>query len=396
MEMLNMRIDRTSFTRSLAILLTTMAVFPAMAQEAATRPATHWIVADNTLIYAMLVLAVVQVIFIVAMAGIMRTMSGPGAWAKWLAGKGGKAAVLVPVLMLVSHHADAQAHVADQGTISNYGLFWMLAVINAFLFIIMLVQMNILRGLTKAITGTDVTKEVVRETNGPSWVDELLKRLTKQVEVEKEKDIIMHHEYDGIRELDNVLPPWWLWLFYFTIGWGVVYLFNIYVINVQPDQTTEYEQEMEQAKADVAAYMATLKTSVDETNVAVTDDAGVLANGKAIFTQYCTPCHGADACGSETSVGPNLTDAYWLHGGDVKDIFKTVKYGVPEKGMISWKSQIKPVEIAAVVNYVISLKGTGGPTQKAPQGELWTGSGALETPADTAVLVPDTASMAAR
>ncbi|MBK7754643.1 MAG: c-type cytochrome, partial [Flavobacteriales bacterium] len=94
---------------------------------------------------------------------------------------------------------------------------------------------------------------------------------------------------------------------------------------------------MVQAKADVAAYMATLTNTVDENTVELSTDAGVLASGRAAFTLYCTPCHGADAAGSETSVGPNLTDAHWIHGGGVKNVFATIKYGVPEKGMISWK-----------------------------------------------------------
>jgi len=351
---------------------------------------------DTNLIYALLALAVIQVIFILAMAGIMRTMAGPGAWAKLLSNKAGKATLLLPFLLLLSPEASAQAYVDNSGTITNYHLFWLLAAVNLFLFVIVLAQISVLRGLTKVITGTDTIEVAPEPPKGPSWLEKIMKSLTRQVPVEKEQDILLNHDYDGIHELDNVLPPWWLWLFYFTIAWSVVYLINVHVINVVPDQNIEYAQEMEQAKADVAIYMSTQKTSVNETNVIIMDDPSVLASGKAIFTQYCTPCHGADAAGAETSVGPNLTDAYWLHGGDVKDIFKTVKYGVPEKGMISWKAQIKPVEIAAVVNYIISLKGTGGPTQKAPQGDLWIEGGNEVAPADSMTTVADTARMAAR
>ena len=389
-----MRTDRTTLPTSSRILLAVLAVLPfaASAQTAATH-AKPLVQVDTELIYAMIVLAVIQVIFILAMAGIMRTMAGPGAWVKWLSGKGGKAAVLLPFLLLLAPDASAQAYVDKSGQFDHNQLFWLLALINMFLFIVVWVQIILLRGLTRTITGTEHVEEVVVPSTGPTWLEKVMKSLTRQVPLEKEKDILLHHEYDGIHELDNALPPWWLWLFYFTIAWGVVYLINVHVINVVPDQDTEYANEMEQAKVEVAAYMATLKTSVDENNVTVVDDPAVIANGKAIFTQYCTPCHGADAAGAETSVGPNLTDAYWLHGGGVKDIFKTVKYGVPEKGMISWKAQIKPVEIAAVVNYILSLKGTGGPTQKAPQGELWKeGAGA---PTDSLTTVADTARMAA-
>jgi cytochrome c oxidase cbb3-type subunit 3 len=393
-----MRTDRTTF-RPLALAALAMLSLPLMAQDASSAANTvePWVRVDNMLIYALLLMAVVQVIFILSMASIMKTMSGPGAWAKWLGGKGGGAAVLLPFLLLLSQDASAQAYVGEGGSISNYHLFWLLTGINIFLFVIMLAQINVLRGLTRAITGADRSIEVVEEPKGPSWVDQLMKKLTRQVEMEEEKDILMDHEYDGIRELDNVLPPWWLWLFYFTIGWGVIYLINVHVVEVVPYQAEEYELEMEQAKADVAAFMATQKAAVDETNITVSTDASALAGGQAIFNQYCTPCHGADGAGSENSVGPNLTDAYWLHGGDVKDIFKTVKYGVPEKGMISWKTQLKPVEIANVTHYIMSLTGTGGASQKAPQGDLWTGGGAApEAPVDTTTAVPDTAAMAAR
>lgn len=203
----------------------------------------------------------------------------------------------------------------------------------------------------------------------------------------------MHHEYDGIHELDNVLPPWWLWLFYGTILWGAVYLVNVHVISIWPDQNKEYANEMEQAAADIAAYNATLAASVDENSVVPSTDPAMIAGGASIFTQYCTPCHGPDAAGFETSVGPNLTDAYWIHGGGAKNIFKTIKYGVPEKGMISWKAQLKPAEIHALVSYIMSASGSGGAGQKAPQGELWSEPSAVT---DSTAVPQDSLQVAAR
>ena len=283
---------------------------------------------------------------------------------------------------------------------SLYAAFWWLFAINLFLFIILLAQMNILRALTRAVVGAvEETRQDVAK--GPSWADKLLKRLTRQVSIEEEKNIDLHHDYDGIRELDNVLPPWWLWLFYGTITWGVIYLINMHVINVWQHQDVEYANEMVQARADVDAYMATLTNTVDENTVAFSDDAAVLAGGRELFTTYCTACHGADASGSETSVGPNLTDAYWLHGGGVKNIFKTIKYGVPEKGMIAWKAQLQPAELRSLACYIMSLEGKGSATQKAPQGELWkeeaAASDSTATPADSLVpLTGDTVRVAMR
>ncbi len=383
-----MRSLRIPILRTAFLFMLACAALPLVAQDAAqaTADSGPLIPVDRTVLYALVSLAVVQVIFILAMAGIMRTMSGPGALAKWLVNRGGKAAVLLPVLMLLSNAANAQEFKPGTGEVNDQWVFWLLVLVNVFLFVLMLAQITVLKGMTRALVGAPERAELAA-VKEPTWTDDILKSLTRQVEIEKEEDILMHHEYDGIRELDNVLPPWWLWLFYGTIIWSVVYLVNVHVINIWPDQKTEYTNEMAQAKIDVDAYRATLTNTVDENTVTVSVDAGVLASGKSIFTQYCTPCHGADAAGSETSVGPNLTDAHWIHGGGVKNVFKTIKYGVPEKGMISWKAQLKPAEMAAVSNYILSLQGTGGATQKAPQGDVWKEEG---LPADSTGTEVDT------
>jgi len=241
--------------------------------------------------------------------------------------------------------------------------------------------------LTHVALGTQEKGVEPAQQYGPTWAERVMQRLTRQVKLEEEKDILMHHEYDGIRELDNVLPPWWLWLFYGTIAWSFVYLVGVHVMDFIPDQKTEYVNELAQAKADVAAFNALQGELVNENTVTVTAEASVVNSGGAIFTQYCTPCHGADASGSETSVGPNLTDAYWVHGGGVKNVFRTIANGVPEKGMISWKTQLKPAEIRALSCYILSLDGKGSATQKPPQGELWKAEAA---PADTTAAGADT------
>jgi len=371
----------------------------AMAQDSAPAAQEHLFNVDTTLLYAMVALAVVQVVFIISIAGIMRTMGGSGGWVKRLVERSGRATGVV-ALLLVAGSANAQAYQPQTETMSLWSAFWWLFAINVFLFIILLVQMNILRSLTRAVVGV-AEEGVPKAAPGPTWADKLLKRLTRQVSIEEEKNIDLHHDYDGIRELDNVLPPWWLWLFYGTIAWGVIYLVNMHVINVWQHQDSEYTNEMAQAKVDVEAYMATLTNTVDENSVTFTDDAAVLAGGRELFNTYCTACHGADASGSETSVGPNLTDAYWLHGGGVKNVFKTIKYGVPEKGMIAWKAQLQPAELRALACYIISLDGKGSATQKAPQGELWKDEVApadsTAAPTDSAnVLTPEPAQVAMR
>ncbi|MBP6311264.1 MAG: c-type cytochrome [Flavobacteriales bacterium] len=390
-----MIIDRNSIQRGTIVAFLATITLPLLAQDTVqavqVEPLLH---VSRNLLYALVALAVVQVVFIASLASIMRTMGGPGGWIQKLMSNRNKAAMLLPFLLLTANSANAQAFKGTGYAISSYHAFWMLAVINLFLFIVLLVQLNLVRRLTRIISGSEAKEAALEASRAlePSWWDKLMKSLTKQVEIEQEKDIMLDHDYDGIRELDNVLPPWWLWLFYGCIAWGVFYLVAVHVIEIIPEQTEEYKEAMAQAEVDIAAYKATQTNTVDENTVVLSTDASIIGAGKANFTTFCMPCHGADGAGSETSVGPNLTDAYWIHGGGVKNIFKTIKYGVPEKGMISWKSQLQPAEISALSSYIISLQGTGPATQKAPQGELWQDADAA--PTDSTAITADTTSVA--
>ena len=390
-----MIIERNSILRGTVIAFMATTTLPLLAQDAVqavqVEPVLH---VSRDLLYALVALALTQVIFIASLASIMRTMGGPGGWITKLLSDRNKAAMLLPFLLLTASTVNAQAFKGTDADISSYHTFWILTIINAFLFIILLVQLNLVRRLTRMVSGSE-EKEAALETARalePSWWDKLMKSLTKQVEIEKEKDILLEHDYDGIRELDNVLPPWWVWLFYGCIAWGVFYLAAVHVLDILPEQNTEYKEAMAQAEIDIAAYKSTQTATVDETNVEMSTEANFLAAGKANFTTFCTPCHGADAAGSENSVGPNLTDAHWIHGGGIKNVFKTIKYGVPEKGMISWKSQLQPKEISELSSYIMSLQGTGPATQKAPQGELWQEDGAV--PTDSTAITADTTSVA--
>ncbi|HQU52955.1 MAG TPA: c-type cytochrome, partial [Saprospiraceae bacterium] len=138
----------------------------------------------------------------------------------------------------------------------------------------------------------------------------------------------------------------------------------------------EYEMAMKEAKQQVAEYVAAQGNLVDETNVTARTDDAALAQGKDIWIANCVACHGANG---EGGVGPNMTDKYWIHGGDIKNIFNTIKYGVPEKGMISWQTQLSPSAMADVASYILTLQGTNPPNAKAPQGDLYNPEGAGET-----------------
>lgn len=201
----------------------------------------------------------------------------------------------------------------------------------------------------------------------PLWRT-LYKRWTNVVPVEKEQDIMFDHSFDGIRELDNSLPPWWVGMFYITIAFAVVYFTYYEVLGYGQSQAEEYVAKMEAADEQVQAYLASLGNLVDENNVEALTEDSQLAIGKSIYDANCLACHGAFG---EGGVGPNMTDKYWVHGGGIKDLFKTIKYGVPEKGMISWKSQLKPSEMNQVASYILTLQGTNPPNQKEPEGELY-------------------------
>ncbi len=216
-----------------------------------------------------------------------------------------------------------------------------------------------------------------------TWVNNLMKRLTRTKSIEREEEIIMDHNYDGIRELDNVLPPWWVYLFYATIVFGVVYLVRFHVIG-EYTQAEEYEQEVAAAKIEIEEYKKTAKDLVDASTVELLTDAADLSAGEKIFNTSCVVCHMADGGGG---IGPNLTDEYWILGGGIKNVFNTISEGGRDgKGMVAWKQSFKPAEIAQVSSYVISLGGTTPANPKAPEGEIWVDPNAPEP----AQATPDT------
>ena len=215
--------------------------------------------------------------------------------------------------------------------------------------------------------GAEVLEKSGLLNKEPFW-RQLYKRWTKVVPVENEEDILFDHEYDGIRELDNSLPPWWVAMFYITIAFAVVYLGYYHVSGYGSSSRETYQQEMVEAEEAVKAYLAKQADQVDETNVEALEDELALSTGKVLYETNCVACHGVNG---EGGVGPNFADKYWIHGGDIKDLFKTIKYGVPEKGMISWKSQLKPGDMQKVASYILTFQGTNPPNAKEPEGELY-------------------------
>ncbi|MCS6972863.1 MAG: c-type cytochrome [Cyclobacteriaceae bacterium] len=187
--------------------------------------------------------------------------------------------------------------------------------------------------------------------------------------LEKESELLLDHNYDGIRELDNHLPPWWKWLLYGSVVWGAAYLIVYHVTDTFPLMDDEYKMEVAKAAEQKAKLAAAQPAEViDENALVYQPDEAILASGKKIYAINCASCHMPEGQGS---IGPNLTDDYWIHGGSIKDIYLTIKNGVPEKGMISWAPVLSPAQMRDVAFYIKSIRGTNPPNPKAPQGELY-------------------------
>jgi cytochrome c oxidase cbb3-type subunit III len=270
------------------------------------------------------------------------------------------------ILMLVAQNtAQAQDMSTTQAFYIVSGFLLVVAIL------VLAVAIVMLQGL-RAFYNKEMLKKANAgevKTKKKSWWSKLMTKVNAAVPLEEEETVMLDHNYDGIRELDNHLPPWWKWLFYLSIVFAFAYIGVYHVFNTMPLQTEEYEIEMALAEEQRLLRVADQpKSNIDEDNVKFVDEPAALAQGKQIYDMSCAPCHKEDGGGG---IGPNLTDQYWIHGGSVVDIFRTIKVGVPEKGMISWESSLTPEKIQNVSSYIMTLSGTTPAAPKEPQGELY-------------------------
>ncbi|NBW39120.1 MAG: cytochrome oxidase subunit III [Cytophagia bacterium] len=250
-----------------------------------------------------------------------------------------------------------------------YALMALVLIVTILVFVVAIMLLQVLNTFVEKAAREKAAALGVEYKPEPSWWQKLDRKLTNAIPLEKEATIELDHNYDGIKELDNHLPPWWKWLFYGTIAWSVVYLVVYHITDSVPLQQEEYNNEVALADEQIRKIRAAEPVAaIDEAALTYTADADLISKGALVFKNNCVSCHKEKG---EGSIGPNLTDEYWLHGGSIQNIFATVKNGVPEKGMIAWNAILKPEEIRNVSLFIMSLKGSNPPNAKAPQGVIW-------------------------
>jgi len=248
---------------------------------------------------------------------------------------------------------------AQAGTtnpIPDYSLYtgmlrWVLILVIVIQVIVIAVLISKVNTFPKAVAG--------EKEEGSWWA-----RMNNFRPIDQEAGLDTGHDYDGIRELDNVTPTWFSTAFLLSIVFAAGYLYRYHIAKSAPLQEQEYAMEMKEADAKLEAYLKTQANKIDENSVQMLGKADIEA-GAAVFATNCFACHGAKG---EGGVGPNLTDAYWIHGGSLHDVFKSIKYGWIDNGMKAWKDDLSAQQIAQLTSYIKSLAGTNPPNAKAPQG----------------------------
>lgn len=276
-------------------------------------------------------------------------------------------ALMTLILMLLGTKTYAQTAASSpfsQETMLyiTFGLVFLVSIL------VLVVAIYVLQ-LLKAFVRKEMSEEqLARQEAQPGYFAQLWQKWNDFKPIEKEEEILLDHDYDGIQELDNHLPPWWKGLFYVTVVYAVVYLLVFHVFKTAPLQEEKYEMEVAAAEALKASQEADIVVDFDENTVTASSEPGELADGQQFFEAQCAVCHKADGGGL---AGPNLTDKYWKHGGSMSDVYKVIKNGVPNTAMISWESQLNPVRMRNVASYVMTLQGTNPPGALPPDGELY-------------------------
>lgn len=322
-----------------------------------------------TLFYALIVTMVVLLIAIAMMSGAIKRFIGSEYFKERLAkandenekesdGKSGGLKNLLLVIIgttLIANSSNALEFLQPGEAVE--GQPWLLVETSDLyallvLNILLLGVLLYMRRLFNNFVALVADKKTPQQEKEGAVITKVNKILTDAVAIEDEEAILLHHEYDGIRELDNNLPPWWVWMFYGTIIFGIIYVFNYHILGTSDLQIAAYKKEVKQAEIEKEAYRKAMAMNIDETNaVQMTEDADLSA-GKKLFETNCVTCHSEKG---EGDIGPNLTDDAWIYGYDIASIYKTIRAGSPNGKMPEHESKMNPVEIQQVASFVMAL-----------------------------------------
>lgn len=321
--------------------------------------------------YILCTLTIVLLIAIIVMSGTVTRMIKSDFFQKKLRERNNTLNTLLLVGLFIGMSATSYAlefnapGEAEEGEpwllIENMDLYVMLT-INVILVGVLLYVRRMFNTFLEMTKAPKTEAEVAEEEDVMKKVNQIL---TDVVPIEEEHTILMDHEYDGIRELDNNLPPWWVWGFYCSIAFAVVYLFHYHILGTGDLQEVAYKKEMKRENAKVEAYLKQMAMNVTAEDATIMTEASDINAGKTLFIQNCVLCHNPDGEGIEGS-GPNLTDKYWIYGYEMKDVFTTIGKGRPG-GMPEHKSKFTPIQIQQVASYVLQLPQKDG---VAPNGEI--------------------------
>ncbi len=267
-----------------------------------------------------------------------------------------KKAGMVILFALMGNNTFAAETVKKSEYIMDFpdSAFYMFLFIDIVIVFLILYFTGIIKGALYNPNTSKETKTIFSKWN---------KSLTNAVDIEDEDSILLDHDYDGIKELDNDLPPWWKYGFYVTIVFAIIYIPYYHVFNPDKLQYGEFATEMAEGEKEVAAYKAAHPNLVNEDNVELLTDEASINKGKEIFAANCIACHGQNGGGG---IGPNLTDTQWIYDGDIKGVFHTISEGAAN-GMVAWKNQLNPSEIQQVASFVLSMPPAEG--GKEPEGD---------------------------
>ncbi len=281
--------------------------------------------------------------------------------------------VRVPVLFFIV--ALTMEFFIDSGSIPAFIEYPMVSIFLAF-FLFLLVAVEITISAVDNVTYHLLSEEEKQKKAAEeelsftesAWYQKMMQMLTRSKPMAMEGELLLDHDYDGIKELDNDLPPWWKYLFVASVIWGIAYFIHYEMLGGD-NQEMELKKEIAEAQIALEEYKKTAPDLMDADSVTLLTDAGDLSKGKELYEMNCAACHKIDGGGQ---IGPNLTDEHWILGGDIKKVYHTIAEGGRDgKGMVAWKTMLKPTEIQQVASYVLSLQGTNPADAKEAEGDLY-------------------------